>query len=195
MDTMFELVIVLIYLSLGIELVFFSVKSEVSAYRFFKGNKKDKKTKDSGKNLLVNILTILSLPAWIYPLIALFGTPWPFLDPMKFPIAMVLGGLLGISGRILTILGTFKKRKNPDGLITGGIFKWSRHPIATGMLTTLLGLNLIYINWFEIGFSILFIIVFHSKIRQEEKILLSLYREYMDYCKKTPRYLCPQNKK
>jgi protein-S-isoprenylcysteine O-methyltransferase Ste14 len=75
-------------------------------------------------------------------------------------------------------------------LITGGIFKYSRNPIFVFMDIYFLGIALIYPTIVFVPLAILTIASVHLQIVREEKFLLHKFGEkYVDYKKRTRRYV------
>ena len=79
---------------------------------------------------------------------------------------------------------------NSNELITSGIFKYSRNPIFLFMDMYFAGIMLIYPNIVFIIIAVCTIIGIHLQILREEKFLLNKFGEkYMEYKKKTRRYI------
>ncbi|KNF08656.1 phospholipid methyltransferase [Gottschalkia purinilytica] len=79
---------------------------------------------------------------------------------------------------------------NKSELITNGIYKYSRNPAFVGFYLMFLGLFFIYQDYLTLIVLILNIISIHKLILQEEKHLEKMFhKEYLDYKKRTPRYI------
>lgn len=75
-------------------------------------------------------------------------------------------------------------------LVTGGIYKYSRNPAFFGFDLMYIGVLLMYFNPVNIIFSLFPIVMLHLQILQEEKYMEATFgQEYVDYKKKTFRYL------
>lgn len=75
-------------------------------------------------------------------------------------------------------------------LVTGGIYKYSRNPAFLGFDLMYIGVLLMYFNPVNIIFSLFPIVMLHLQILQEEKYMEATFgQEYVDYKKKTFRYL------
>lgn len=59
-----------------------------------------------------------------------------------------------------------------------------RHPIYSGILQMAFGWGLWVHGWLTIGYAVVLFIVLILKSRQEEKILLRIFPEYRDYCRR-----------
>ncbi len=178
----YDFVILAIYASLLIELLFFPIKSEVSTFRIAY----DYSHKYSlNKRALFIFQNIVSISAWLLPLLLL-----------QFNLALssnqtliIVGVIFCVLGRLLTLKGTYQKRvTGSKKLLTTGVFGISRHPIATGMNLTLLGLNFIYINAFEVVLTVVYIISMNQKLSQEESGLKVKFHEYNSYMNRVRRY-------
>ena len=129
------------------------------------------------------------LPIWP----ALIRPFWESVLPGWFGLGLCL---LAFAGIILTLVsfGTSFRvgidEKNPDKLITTGMFSISRNPIYVCAFLFFAGLFLIHCN-IVIGLSlILFALTIHRQMRREEKFLKAHYgAEYEAYCGKVRRYL------
>jgi len=78
----------------------------------------------------------------------------------------------------------------PGGLITTGIFSWSRNPIFLSMNLYFLGTFLIYSNLFFLFSFICMAFGFHFQIRQEEAFLTEKHGDlYQGYMTRIRRYI------
>jgi methanethiol S-methyltransferase len=121
--------------------------------------------------------------------------PWTILSGM--------GQLAGLVGLFLAVTktGTFtflgldvfssaESSVRPSRLVTGGLYRWVRHPIYSCSLlvlwlTPVMSVNLLALN---MGISLYFWI---GSIFEERKLLHEFGEEYQVYCQRTPR-LIPQ---
>jgi protein-S-isoprenylcysteine O-methyltransferase Ste14 len=72
-------------------------------------------------------------------------------------------------------------------LVTNGIYRFVRHPIYAGDLLLVIGLQLALQSWlFLLGLMIAVVIV--RQAIAEEKLLLTKFPEYHDYCVRTKRF-------
>ena len=75
-------------------------------------------------------------------------------------------------------------------LVTNGIYKFSRNPAFFGFDLMYIGVLLMFFNPVNLIFSLFPIIMLHLQILQEEKYMEATFgKEYLDYKKKTFRYL------
>jgi protein-S-isoprenylcysteine O-methyltransferase Ste14 len=80
--------------------------------------------------------------------------------------------------------------KTPGQLVTGGAFSVSRNPIFVALDLWFIGTFLIQGTLFFLVFAAFALLLIHTQILREEKLLRDLYGEsYHNYLKRTPRYL------
>jgi protein-S-isoprenylcysteine O-methyltransferase Ste14 len=102
---------------------------------------------------------------------------------------------LGISIGLLSVIQLNKNLSPFPTPITGGelietgLYKYIRHPIYTGILSTLLGYGLYSGSGYKIFITITLLVLFFYKSKYEEKKLSSVFSEYPEYMKKTGRFL------
>ncbi len=103
-----------------------------------------------------------------------------------------LGWLVAVAGRIqlgknwsnietATVLGGQK-------VVDGGLYRHVRHPIYTGDLLLLLGLELALNSWLVLAVVALAPVVLAQAVR-EEKLLLVNLPGYREYCARTKRFI------
>lgn len=133
----------------------------------------------------------LLLIIMIGPLTALFKI-W------TIPFDMIITIVLGI---ILFLLGTyvyfkweiFWNRTYQGQLVTGGIFRYIRHPHYTSLLVIGLGLALFFYSLAALLIAIIAIPIMIWSIIDEEKLLIKQYgKEYKEYMKKVPWRIIPK---
>lgn len=75
-------------------------------------------------------------------------------------------------------------------IVTAGVYRISRNPAFVGFDMIYLGTALSFSNFAAIFGAVLVIVLFHLQILEEEKLLPGIFgQEYLDYCKRTRRYL------
>lgn len=76
------------------------------------------------------------------------------------------------------------------GLITYGIYKYMRNPVYTGLYLLCMGVWVINPTFLYSYWILAFFIMMEFQVRCEEEYLESQYgSEYLDYCKRTNRYI------
>ena len=79
---------------------------------------------------------------------------------------------------------------HPTDLITKGLFAWSRNPIFTGMILTLIGAVLIAPALWSTFFAAVTIMVIGVQVRFEEEHLAELHGErYIAYAQHVGRFV------
>lgn len=75
-----------------------------------------------------------------------------------------------------------------QSLVKSGIYGFIRHPIYTGDLLLLIGLELALNSWLVLA-VILPLVVVAKQATAEESLLSQRFAEYKDYCKQTKRFI------
>ena len=89
-------------------------------------------------------------------------------------------------GRSLTALPT----PLPDATLkTGGLYRWVRHPIYTGVLGLAVPSALLARSWLALVGAVGLVVLFDRKARFEEALLARRYPDYAAYAAVTPRFL------
>lgn len=108
-------------------------------------------------------------------------------------VALYTGGLaLAITARI-QLGGSWsdieaESLPPSQALVSRGIYRYLRHPIYTGDLLLLLGLELALNSWLVLGVLLLAPVVVYQALR-EERVLAAALPGYRDYCRRTKRFL------
>ncbi len=106
--------------------------------------------------------------------------------------ALVLSGLLLIAAAALRLGGALTPTPVPkdDGsLATGGLYRFMRHPIYSGVLMVVIGLMARSGSWLTITVGIVTMLFFNQKARWEEARLMERYADYAAYAAVTPRFV------
>lgn len=121
------------------------------------------------------------------------GTAWPMPPWLRWVSAgltvlglavIVVGGLT--LGRALTPTPV---PNGQGGLRTGGLYRYVRHPIYTGVLCVALGLTLGTRQWVGLGLGAATVAFFAVKARWEEARLAEVFPGYREYAARTPRFV------
>lgn len=149
--------------------------------------KKDFKSRFSKINSIKKIdLVLEAIAGVLYFLIILINFLIPFSQEFT---NLIIGLIIYFIGLVLTYLGyiTFYKNK---GLITKGIYQYSRNPTYFFGFISLIGIIIITQNFYQIILLILLILITHKIILNEEKFLEEQYKkEFLEYKNKTKRYI------
>ena len=158
-----------------------------------------KRVYDEGKTLPVRV----SFGFWVmdiihFSLVALsaFYAVWPI--PIDRNLALMCGIPVAGVGAIIMLAGMIEFRSlkrisevESSGLVTTGVYRWSRNPQYVGWYLVLLGVPLMGASALAFLYSVAGIIVFHFYItRTEEPYLERIFgEEYLSYKSRTPRYI------
>lgn len=189
-------IVLLTYGSLLLELLFFPVPSVVSSHQMVHESRGPglHRLGQSLRALLVGGFFFLPLVVVLFPGLLPLTAPG-LADP--HPLALCGGVLCILVGRFLSLSTALHMRRGqklfhgdePNELITGSLFRFSRNPIALGLLLMYGGL-LILLPHLLIGIGMILLTGhMHDKVRREEAHLATLYGEaYLAYREKTRRY-------
>lgn len=188
MQTLFKIIVLFYYLSMLAELYWLAVPSPVSTYNTLKNKSTNK--------FYAGIISAIAFCAFTAPFLNLIFSFFKFdlLQLTAYVWLVLISIIIIITGRIFTFWGTINIRKHLKkqnrSILKTGAFSISRHPIAIGLIISLIGFNLAYLNVFLFLFSIIFIINIHYKILKEEELLLQQHPiDYPQYIQKNRRYL------
>jgi protein-S-isoprenylcysteine O-methyltransferase Ste14 len=78
--------------------------------------------------------------------------------------------------------------KDEHRLVAHGLYHYVRHPIYTGDVLLLLGLELALNSWFVLGVAAIAVYVRHQAIYEEQKLKQSI-PDYDRYCERTSRFV------
>ncbi|WP_044237080.1 methyltransferase family protein [Flexithrix dorotheae] len=162
------------------------IPSEASTGALITASEQSNLLKKTGLVLVFSLNLLFYLAPLGIAVINIFGQ-----DFQSIGMRQVTGLIISITGRYISLLGSYSLRKNSaESLKTSAIFKFSRNPISLGMHFTILGLVLFFNIWYLwIGF-IFYLLNIHFKILIEEKFLAEKFGpDYIKYLNKTPRYL------
>ncbi|MEX2161133.1 MAG: isoprenylcysteine carboxylmethyltransferase family protein [Anaerolineales bacterium] len=128
---------------------------------------------------VITLLPVLALVAWL-PDTPLYSVPFA-LRPV-FLVGQGLGVLLLAAALRMTDALDFaglRQLAEPQ-LVTGGVYRYMRHPLYTGSLLVLWLLPGMSVNWFALmlGITLYFIVGAHYEERKLERYFGKAYREY-----------------
>ena len=128
-------------------------------------------------------------------------TVLPVILPLaEQPSALTLAGIvLYTAGLIIALTGRIQLGRNwtdieksyvkdEHRLVSHGLYHYMRHPIYTGDVLLLLGLELALNSWFVLGVAAIAVYVRRQAIREEHKLKQSI-PDYDRYCERTARFV------
>jgi protein-S-isoprenylcysteine O-methyltransferase Ste14 len=126
---------------------------------------------------------------------------WPAVSRQRFfdsEVLSWLGVLLCLAGTSLFLLSLISfgrsfrvgiDTERPGGLVTTGVFAWSRNPMYVAFALVLLGQCLVSPNWVMLAYLVAGVWLLHRQVLREEEYLRWSYGgEYDSYCKRVRRY-------
>ncbi len=108
-------------------------------------------------------------------------------------VACCFSGLLLLLWSMISFKDSFRvgiEDNTTQGLVTTGVFAYSRNPIYVAFCLVLLGQFLVFSNWILLVYIPAAVWLIHRQILREEAFLKECYGEaYREYCKQVRRYL------
>ncbi len=121
------------------------------------------------------------------------GSAWPMPTWLRWlSLAITGAGLVGILVASLHLGRALTPTPVPNGhgeLRTGGLYRYVRHPIYTGVLAAVVGVTLGTRQWWGLALGLATIWFFSWKARWEEARLAEVYPGYAAYADATPRFV------
>jgi len=139
--------------------------------------KQDPKGKLTGR-----ITEILWIGATLYSIFLPLhmGTVWFYIGLGAFVI-----GLVVLVSATLSVVGT-----PADEPFTGGIYRFSRHPMYLSMIFVYLGVSIAAASWLFFLLTVTTYFLLRYQMTQEEKYCCQKFgRFYIDYMGRTPRWI------
>jgi len=135
-----------------------------------------------------NKILALSTHAVIMPVIFVYSI---FL-PLKLGTAWLYAGLLIYALALLVSLAvSINFAATPSGEpVTRGVYRISRHPVYLSGFLLYSGMGIACASWVLLMLAVLWIVLFHIVIPDEERFLIKKYGEaYREYMDRTPRWI------
>ena len=202
-----ELIVLLAYASLVLELVVFPIPSEASTYQLFMRDaprspeedrlSRARQRRKRWKLLRYFLPTACGVVLFLIPL-GLIRFPeareWLFpITALETESVLTLGMAAIVLGRAVTLMATLQLRRAQrmdTGLAARGLFKHSRNPGLVGMYAFYLGISLVYPCWLLLLGFFPYVFNMHRRVLMEESHLgHALGSDYAAYRQAVPRYL------
>lgn len=148
------------------------------------------------KNYIFVGIQLLLFIAWIFDIESLKFNRLEILQPV-FLILSLFGFIVILIAiiQLNTNLSPFPMPKKNANLITGGLFKFTRHPIYSGILVFLFSLSLYFSSGYKLVITVLLLILFWNKSKYEEEQLCLKFPNYLDYRQVTGRFFPKFNRR
>ncbi len=111
---------------------------------------------------------------------------------------VVVGWAIAIAGAAVALaafpqlgsaLTPLPEPRSDAELTTGGLYRWVRHPIYSGVLAMGWGWTVAHPSWATVGAVVALTALFSAKARYEEGLLVERYPGYAAYAASTPRFV------
>lgn len=144
----------------------------------------------SKKDYLFVVLQLLLLAAYLFEF-SVFELEVPK-DINFLHLVFAIFGIFMVGLGILQLnknLSPFPTPKEDSALVTGGLFKYIRHPIYTGIMITTFFLAFYLHSGYKLIIFFLLVILFYYKSEYEEKAMQQKFSEYESYKANTGRFI------
>jgi protein-S-isoprenylcysteine O-methyltransferase Ste14 len=160
----------------------------------------EKLSRKADGTVLMTIIRIGGLILWLSPFVYLVNPSWMAWSKLGLPdwvrwIGVGIGGVntfgiywlfSSIGTGITPVSATRKEHK----LVTGGIYKYIRHPLYTFGSSMFIAFGMMADSWFIAALGILTFILMAIRTPKEEANLIAKFGdEYREYMKRTGRFL------
>ncbi|WP_461587959.1 methyltransferase family protein [Winogradskyella sp.] len=204
MNLIIQCTIIAFYVSLILELFYYSVPSIVVTKRILRPNAEDVSGFSQHKARIFRWSFVTKLVVFVIPLVFIYLLhllPAFLLYELSFNKVSITSNLMVIAGLFLVIFGRIFshiylskinaiKANMLTDFISTGIFKYSRNPGLIGLYISFLGFFMIKPSILYSICFVIYIIHMHFKILLEEDYLMNLHGDkYLSYKKKIRRYL------
>ena len=142
------------------------------------------------KYLKVIVLGFLAVQTLFLDIFPISYQPW---------LLRLFGTVIYLVGLTTAVIGRMQLGKNwvdledyqvlpGQSVVSNGLYHYLRHPIYTGDLLLLIGLELALNSWLLLGTPILILIVIRQALK-EEALLSKKLPGYSEYCKRTKMFI------
>ena len=156
---------------------------------------------DSCPPFRVSFTLMVKISKFVFLVFLLVQTPFLDLLPISGNPGLLraVGTALFFMGLAMAMAARLELGKNwvniedsqvlpEQSLITGGIYRYVRHPIYAGDLLLLIGLELALNSWLVLAMIIPLLVVVRQAL-VEEALLTRVFPDYTAYCSRTKRFI------
>lgn len=180
-----DLIVIVLYLSFALDLVIWPISSGSSTSALVKN-----RTYSGLALIWMLIRHSFSLLVYLAPLLLAVLSLFGITNLEVSILTWSIGVFIILLGRAISLSGTYSLRNKDEAVVKSSVFRWSRHPIALGMIFSLFGFILVSGVWYLLLGYIVYILNMHQKLKMEEGLLTDQFGDdYQQYMKETPRYL------
>ena len=132
------------------------------------------------------IINYIAMPLW------LLATAYSIFLPLKLgAICFVVGLVLFLLAMAVNTVATVNFIKTPvNQPVTGGVYRYSRHPIYIALVMIYLSVSIASASWVFLLLTALFLVQVILSVIEEERFCLERYGDaYREYMNRTPRWL------
>jgi len=132
------------------------------------------------------IISYISMPMW------LLATAYSVFLPFKLgTIWFAIGLIIFFLGLIINVFATVNFTTTPrNEPVTGGTYRYSRHPIYVALLLIYLSVSIASASWVFLLLTVLLAVEVRLSIVDEERYCLWKYGDaYREYIERTPRWI------
>jgi protein-S-isoprenylcysteine O-methyltransferase Ste14 len=132
------------------------------------------------------VISYISMPLWF------LATAYSIFLPLKLGTPWFAIGLaFFLIGLIINTVATINFATTPmNEPVTGGAYRYSRHPIYVGLFLIYLGVSIASASWIFLLLTIILAVEVSLSVADEERYCLgkfsNIYREYMN---RTPKWI------
>ncbi len=132
------------------------------------------------------ILNFISTPLW------LLATAYSIFLPFKLStVWFLIGFVIFLLGLIINVVASINFIRTPmNEPVSGGVYRYSRHPIYTALVLIFLGVSIVSASWVFILLTALMAVLVGLSVADEERYCLEKYGDaYREYMARTPRWI------
>lgn len=180
-----DLIVIFLYSTFALDLVIWPISSGSSTSALVK-----QKTYSGLPLIGMLIRHLFSLIIYLAPLFISLLALLNIINREVNILTWTIGVFIVLAGRVISLFGTYNLRNKDVAVVKTSVFRWSRHPIALGMIISLFGFVLASGYLFLLVGYPIYILNMHYKLKIEEGLLTDQFGdEYKLYMKETPRYI------
>lgn len=150
---------------------------------------------------------MFGFPLTVYILTSILGSRYPVLDPFThmnghlwvaftggspvvFSILHPLSNILIFSGLIIIIFGWKQVHSGNGQLVTGGLYRYIRHPQYSGFALAIIGFLIQWPTIITMIMAPVLLLMYRRLAKAEEKVMIETFgEEYLKYREEVPAFI------